>query len=159
MNRFFGIGFGVMKKVFRTTYKAYLYNHKGLRLQEQQAWHPPSLRSRPLSQGLYQYFPQEKISFKRATNWDTVPVSHLKWSGKNDIDLSVKKMKIWFKTNAGKAPEMGRKSTKIKSLRKLTRDGRTGKWTDWQMDWGLFRRMDSRTNGQTDGPTISCRYA
>ena len=56
---------------------------------------------------------QRKVSRKRATNWGTVPVSHLKWSGKNDIYVSVEKMKIRLRWNAGKAPEMGRKSTKM----------------------------------------------
>ena len=32
----------------------------------------------------------------------------------NNIDVSVGRMKIWFNRNAGKAPEMGRKSRKSK---------------------------------------------
>ena len=75
-----------------------------------------------------------------------MPVSHLKRSGKNDNDESVGKMKIWFKRNAGKAPEMGRKSTKSKEK---FWENNTG-WTDGHTDG----RTDGRTvNGPTAGQT------
>ena len=63
---------------------------------------------------------------------------------------SIGKLKIWFKRNTGKAPEMGRKSTRIKKKFEENNTGRTDERTDGQPDG----RTGEWINGWSDGWTV-----
>ena len=98
-------------------------------------------------------------SWKTAMNWGTAPVNHWKCSGRNNINVSVGKLKIWLKRNAGKAPEMGRKPKRnwnkncgVHKMRLLHRHLLYIFFLSFFLSFSrqMYRQTDGPTDQQTD---------